>query len=403
MALIKTLAGQFAKIKVLGVGGGGNNAVNYMVSNDTIKGVEFVAINTDSQVLLNSVAPIKIQIGDKLTRGLGAGGDPKIGQKAAEESKEKIKEILTGTDMVFICGGMGGGTCTGAAPVIAQIAKKELGILTIAVITKPFLFEGTRRMTNALEGISQLKDNVDTLVVIPNQKVMEIVNNQATLLEAFKIADSVLNKGTRAISELITIPGLINLDFADIKSVMANAGTALMGVGEAKGEKKAIRAVELAIDSPLVEVDIYGARGILLNITGGPDITMAEIEETAKAITEKAAPDANIIFGATIDPLLKDKIKVTVIATGFDKNKNRIIHQNTVPKPILQASQTTIPTSQTSKTKQTDEDQYNQLTPSATEEINQEEIDKFLKDRDIPQGVDIIDTYDIPSFLRKNK
>ncbi|MBU1130143.1 cell division protein FtsZ [Patescibacteria group bacterium] len=393
MALIKTLAGQFAKIKVLGIGGGGNNAVSHMVSKETIKGVDFVAINTDSQVLLNSTAPIKIQIGDKLTRGLGAGGNPTIGQKAAEESKEKIKEILTGTDMVFICGGMGGGTCTGAAPIIAQIAKKELGILTIAVVTKPFLFEGTRRMTNAIEGISQLKNYVDTLIVIPNQKVMEVVNSQATLLEAFRMADSVLNKGTKAISELITIPGLINLDFADIKSVMVNAGTALMGVGEAKGEKKAIKAVELAIDSPLIEVDIHGARGILLNITGGPDLTMAEIETIAQVITQKAAPDANIIFGATIDPSLKDKIKITVIATGFDKNKNRLIHQSTIPKSTTSTTQTTIPSI---KIPQENEQ-------SSQRGINQEEIDKFLKDKELPKGIDIIDTYDIPSFLRQNK
>ena len=238
MGLIKTLTGQFAKIKVIGVGGGGNNAVNSMIAEDAIKGVDFIAVNTDSQALLNSHAPIKIQIGEKLTKGLGAGGNPQMGQKAAEESKERIKEVLEGTDMVFVTGGMGGGTCTGAAPVIAHIAKKELGILTIGVVTKPFLFEGTRRMTNAEDGISQLRENVDTLIVIPNQKVMEVVNDKATLIEAFKIADSVLSKGTKAIADLITIPGLINLDFADIKTVMSNAGSALMGVGEAEGDPR---------------------------------------------------------------------------------------------------------------------------------------------------------------------
>ena len=223
--------------------------------------------------------------------------------------------------MLFITGGMGGGTCTGAAPVIAEIAKKELGILTIAVVTKPFLFEGTRRMSKADEGLSRLRQHVDTLIIIPNQRVMEVVNSQATLLDAFKIADSVLTKGTKAIADLITTPGLINLDFADIKSIMSNAGSALMGVGEADGPDRAQKAVEAAIDSPLVEVNIDGARGVLINITGGPDLTMAEIEESAKTITAHVAPDANVIFGTSINPELKDKIKVTVIATGFDPSK----------------------------------------------------------------------------------
>ncbi|HEX8923792.1 MAG TPA: cell division protein FtsZ, partial [Patescibacteria group bacterium] len=324
MALIKTLTGQFAKIKVIGVGGGGNNAINSMIAENSINGVDFIAVNTDSQALLNSLASIKIQLGEKLTKGLGAGGNPQVGQEAAQESRERIKEVLEGTDMVFICGGMGGGTCTGAAPVIAEIAKKELGILTIAVVTKPFLFEGTRRMTNAEDGIKVLKDNVDTLIVIPNQRVMEVVNDKVTLLEAFKIADSVLMKGTKAIADLITTPGLINLDFADIKSIMSNAGSALMGVGEADGDNKSVKAVESAIDSPLVEVNIEGARGVLINITGGPDLTMAEIEEAARAITEKVSPDCNIIFGATIDPKSQGKIKISVIATGFDLNRNRV-------------------------------------------------------------------------------
>jgi len=256
MALIKTLSSKFAKIKVVGIGGGGNNAINSMISNERIEGVDFVAINTDSQVLLNYLAPVKVQIGQKLTRGLGAGGNPEIGQKAAEESKDRIKEILQDTDMVFITGGMGGGTCTGAAPIIADIAKNQLGILTIAIVTKPFLFEGTRRMTNALQGISLLKKNVDTLIVIPNQKVLEIVKDKATFQEALKTADSVLSKGTKAISELITTQGLINLDFADVKSIMAEAGTAIMGVGEAEGDDRSLKAVKSAIESPLIEVDI---------------------------------------------------------------------------------------------------------------------------------------------------
>jgi cell division protein FtsZ len=373
MGLIKTLTGQFAKIKVLGVGGGGNNAINSMIAEDNIKGVDFIAVNTDSQALLNSKAPIKIQIGEKLTKGLGAGGDPQVGQLAAEESRERIKEVLEGTDMLFITGGMGGGTCTGAAPIIAEIAKKELGILTIAVVTKPFLFEGTRRMSKAEEGTSRLRQFVDTLIVIPNQKVMEVVNSQATLLEAFKIADSVLNKGTKAIADLITTSGLINLDFADIKSVMSNAGSALMGVGEAEGENKAFKAVEAAIDSPLVEVDIEGARGVLINIIGGPDITMAEIEEAAKTITARVAPDANIIFGASIDESFNDKIKISVIATGFDPSKNFYKKPTLQPKLI-----------------------------NDTQTVN-EDFKEILKNQTIPEGVDIEDEFDIPAFLRKNQ
>lgn len=384
MGLIKTLTGQFAKIKVVGVGGGGNNAINSMISQEEIKGVDFVAINTDSQALLNSLAPIKIQIGEKITKGLGAGGDPNIGQQAAEESRERIKEVLEGTDMLFITGGMGGGTCTGAAPIIAEIAKKELNILTIAVVTKPFLFEGTRRMSKADEGLSRLRQNVDTLIVIPNQRVMEVVNSQATLLEAFKIADSVLTKGTKAIADLITTPGLINLDFADIKSVMSNAGSALMGVGEAEGANKAQEAVEAAIDSPLVEVNIDGARGVLINITGGPDITMAEIEESAKTITSHVAPDANVIFGASINTDLSGKIKVTVIATGFDPNKNSAYSSYKKPlslqKPLLDVNN--------------------------SQNETQKEIDPHLQnlmaDQEVPAGVEIEDEFDIPAFLRKN-
>lgn len=389
MPLIKTLTGQFAKIKVIGVGGGGNNAINSMISEESIQGVEFIAVNTDSQALLNSLADIKIQIGEKLTKGLGAGGNPVMGQEAAKESTERIKEVLEGTDMVFITGGMGGGTCTGAAPIIAQIAKKELNILTIAVVTKPFLFEGTRRMTNAEEGINLLRDNVDTLIVIPNQKVMEVVNDKVTLLEAFKIADSVLNKGTKAIADLITTPGLINLDFADIKSVMSNAGSALMGVGEADGPNKAKKAVLSAIDSPLVDVNIQGARGVLINITGGPDLTMAEIEESARTITEHTAPDANIIFGASIDPNVKDKIKISVIATGFDSSRARIFQTKKIinsPPPADSVSQS-----------QTSDD------IAQSGEVSEKEIKDILGDNEVPAGIDIVDKYDIPAFLRKNK
>jgi len=380
MALIKTLSSQFAKIKVIGIGGGGNNAINSMISDEKIEGVDFVAINTDSQVLLNSLAPVKVQIGQKLTRGLGAGGNPEIGQKAAEESKDKIKEILQDTDMLFITGGMGGGTCTGAAPIIADIAKNQLGILTIAIVTKPFLFEGTRRMTNALQGISLLKKNVDTLIVIPNQKVLEIVKDKATFQEALKTADSVLSRGTKAISELITTPGLINLDFADVKSIMAEAGSALMGVGEAEGENRSIKAIKSAIESPLIEVDIEGARGVLINITGGSDLTIAEIEESAQKITQLAAPDANILFGATVDEKLKGKIKIIVIATGFDDRPKVVQH-------LIQS--------------QTDSSETKTISSSkSTQTVKPTSVDEALKDQYIPEGVDIVDEYDIPSFLK---
>lgn len=389
MGLIKTLTGQFAKIKVIGVGGGGNNAINSMIAEDAIRGVDFIAVNTDSQALLNSKASIKIQIGEKLTKGLGAGGNPQMGQKAAEESKERIKEVLEGTDMVFVTGGMGGGTCTGAAPIIAHIAKKELGILTIGVVTKPFLFEGTRRMTNAEEGISQLRENVDTLIVIPNQKVMEVVNDKATLIEAFKIADSVLSKGTKAIADLITIPGLINLDFADIKTVMSNAGSALMGVGEAEGDGKVQKAIEDAINSPLIEVNIEGARGVLINITGGPDLTMAEIEEAARSITERTAPDANIIFGATIDNNLKNRIKISVIATGFDSNRANLYQHLKKPQPIINSVPVHSPT-----------ENIHSPEPS---QLSDKQINEYLNAKEVPIGIDIIDEYDIPAFLRKNK
>lgn len=388
MGLIKTLSGQFAKIKVLGIGGGGNNAINSMIESDNINGVDFIAINTDSQALLNSLSPIKIQIGEKLTKGLGSGGNPQIGQQAAEESQDRIREILQDTDMVFLTGGMGGGTCTGAAPVIAKIAKKEFNILTIATVTKPFLFEGTRRMSNALEGISQLKDHVDTLIIIPNQKIMEVVNSKATILEAFKIADSVLSRGTKAIADLITRPGLINLDFADIKSVMSNAGSALMGVGEAKGENRAQKAVKRAIDSPLIEADINGARGILLNITGGPDLTMAEIEESAKTITQYAAPDANIIFGTSIESDLKGSIKITLIATGFNPEQS---------SPFTRLTQKPLSKKPIKKT-----------TPAPTQKLlkpikppDRQKIEKLLGNQPIPEGIDIVDELDIPTFLRK--
>ena len=323
MALVRPDINSFAKIKVVGVGGGGNNAVNYMVTNDNIQGVEFIAINTDMQALLASNADIKLQIGEKLTKGLGSGSNPDMGQAAAEESSEKIKNLLIGTDMVFITCGEGGGTGTGAAPVIARIAK-DAGALTVAVVTKPFPFEGARRMVNAEEGVDQLKDSVDTLIVIPNEKLLEVAKKDLPLTEAFKVADSVLAQGVQSISDLITIPGLINVDFADVKAIMTNAGTALMGIGTATGEQRAQKAAEEAINSPLLEVNIEGARGILFNITGSKDLTMGEVNKAANLITSAADPDANIIFGATINEELKDSIKISVIATGFDQSRRRL-------------------------------------------------------------------------------
>lgn len=321
MGLVKPDTNTFAKIKVLGVGGGGNNAINSMISSGKIKGVEFIAVNTDMQALISSNADIKLQIGEKSTKGLGSGSNPEVGQLAAEESHEKIKEVLVGADMVFITAGEGGGTGTGAAPVIARIAKEDVGALTVAVVTKPFLFEGARRRVQAEEGIERLRESVDTLIVIPNQRLMDVAKKDQTLLDAFKMADSVLGQGVQSISDLITIPGLVNVDFADVKSVMTNAGSALMGVGRAAGEKRAIIAANAAISSPLLEISIDGARGILFNIAGSHELTISEINEASSIITQSADPDANIIFGTTIREDLGDDIQISVIAAGFDENK----------------------------------------------------------------------------------
>ena len=296
-----------AKIKVFGVGGGGNNAVNRMID-EKIKGIEFISINTDRQALVTSKAENQIQIGEKLTRGLGAGADPEVGRKAAEESKEQIEELLQDTDMVFVTAGMGGGTGTGAAPVVAQLAKQK-GILTVGVVTKPFGFEGKVRMKNAEAGIEELKANVDTLITIPNDR----------LLEAFSIADNVLKQGIQSISDLIKVPGLINLDFADVTSIMKDKGLAHMGIGNASGENRAIEAAKEAIQSPLLETSIRGAKGVLLNVTGGPSLSLFEANAASNLITESCDPDANIIFGASIREDLEDEIMITVIATGFDE------------------------------------------------------------------------------------
>ncbi len=321
--LIKPDVQRFAKIKVMGLGGGGTNALNSMISLQQIQGVEFVAINTDAQALMNNQAPTKVQIGETLTKGLGSGGNPDVGQQAAEESIQKLEDVLQDADMVFLTAGMGGGTGTGSIPIAAQVAK-SLGALTVAVVTKPFAFEGTRRMVVAEDGIEKLKDKVDALIVIPNQRLLEVVDKNMSLQEAFKLADSVLGQGVQGISDLITMPGLINVDFADVKTIMSNAGSALMGIGVAGGENRAAAAARMAIASPLLEVSIEGAKGVLFNIVGGPDLGMNEVNEAAQVIAQAADPDANIIFGATIKEDQLDQVKVSVIATGFDETRRRL-------------------------------------------------------------------------------
>jgi len=319
-----------AVIKVVGIGGGGTNAVSRMVDAG-LKGVEFVGVNTDSQALQMSDADIKLQIGAQLTRGLGAGADPEIGHGAANESRDEIKEALKGADMVFVTAGEGGGTGTGAAPVIAEIAKQEIGALTVGVVTRPFDFEGSERFRQAADGIERLREQVDTLIVIPNEKLLAIVERRTTILEAFREADDVLRQGVQGITDLITIPGLINLDFADVRTIMQDAGSALMGIGEASGESRATEAAKAAISSPLLEQSVEGATGILLNITGGGDLGLFEVNEAAEIIQSAADSTSNIIFGAVIDNNLGDEVRVTVIATGFDRGRGRPF--GTAPTP----------------------------------------------------------------------
>ncbi|MCD4687416.1 MAG: cell division protein FtsZ [Anaerolineae bacterium] len=319
----------FASIKVVGIGGGGGNAVNRMIE-EGLGGVEFIAINTDGQALLLSKAKTRVRIGEKLTRGLGAGGNPEVGRKAAEESAEELYEVLRGADMVFITGGMGGGTGTGGAPIIAQVAK-ELGALTIGVVTRPFTFEGSRRIQSAEAGIEALKSQVDTLIVIPNDRLLQIVDKKASLQEAFGMADDVLRQGIQGISELITVPGLINLDFADVRAIMSEGGAALMAVGRSSSEDRAREAAEEAISSTLLDVTIDGARGILFNVTGGPSMSLFEVNEAAAIIKETAHPDVNLIFGAVIDENMGDEIRITVIATGFEQS--RVAQRRPVGQP----------------------------------------------------------------------
>jgi cell division protein FtsZ len=307
----------FAKIKVVGVGGGGCNAVERMIS-EGLQGVDFVSINTDAQALLLSNATTRVRIGEKLTRGLGSGGDPDQGRKAAEESQDDLYQVLKGADMVFVTAGMGGGTGTGASSVIAKIAR-EAGALTIGVVTRPFTFEGSRRIQSAEAGIAKLKEHADTLIVIPNDRLLQIVDKRSNLQDAFSVADDVLRQGVQGISELITVPGLINLDFADVRTIMSEGGAALMAVGVGSGEERAREAAEKAISSQLLDITIDGARGILFNVTGGPDMTLFEVNQAAAIIKETAHPDVNLIFGAVIDPDMGENIRITVIATGFER------------------------------------------------------------------------------------
>ena len=335
---------QLAKIKVIGLGGGGGNAINRMVESG-VKGVEFIAANTDLQVLNSSKADVKIQIGATLTDGLGAGGKPEVGKESAVESKKEIEDALSGADMVFITAGMGGGTGTGAAAIVAEIAQ-GLGALTVAIVTKPFSFEGKRRMENALKGIEDLRKHVDTLIVIPNEKLLQVVEKQTRLQDAFDMSDNVLKQGVQGISDLITIPGLVNLDFADVKTIMLDAGIAHIGTGRASGENRAQEAARQAIHSPLLETSIEGAGGVLINVTGGRDLGLLEINEAAELVQKSVDPEANIIFGAVVDETLKDEIVITVIATGFNKgnsyNNFNDMQLDTVVNDVLNKNISTI-------------------------------------------------------------
>lgn len=366
----------FARIKVIGCGGGGSNAVNRMIAGG-VKGVEFITVNTDAQALQLSSAEIKLQIGEKLTRGLGAGANPEIGKKAAEESREMIENALRGADMVFVTAGMGGGTGTGAAPVVAEIAK-ELGALTVGVVTRPFSFEGRKRAMQGELGIAALKEKVDTLIVIPNDRLLEIVDKNTPMLEAFREADNILRQGVQGISDLIAVPGLINLDFADVKTIMTERGSALMGIGIGSGENRAAEAARRAISSPLLETSIEGARGVLMNITGGSNLSLYEVNEAADIVSSAADPDVNMIFGAVINEDLKNEIIVTVIATGFEENQ----------KQSPNVRRTTQPASPTRPV------QSSTVTTSRSKE---EEEEKTLF------SMSNLDNLDIPAFLRNRR
>jgi cell division protein FtsZ len=380
MALVKPDAARIAKIKVVGIGGGGGNAVSSMIDGSDIKGVEFIAVNTDAQVLLANKAPTKLQIGEKLTKGLGVGGNPDMGIQAAEESQEKLKELLIDSDMVFVTAGMGGGTGTGASPAIARMAK-ETGALTVAVVTRPFHFEGTRRSVVADDGIEKLRKEVDTLIVIPNQRLMDVIDRKMTLVEAFKVVDSVLAQAVGGISEIITTPGLVNVDFADVKTIMKDAGSALLGIGTGVGENRAQMAARAAIASPLLDLSIEGATGVLFNVTGGPDLTMFEVDEAARIISGSAEPDANIIFGAVIKNDMTDQVRITVVATGFDEAKSRLAKLSQKIEPQMQGVVSE--------------------KPIAMEETEEQQMQETVQEED--QTDEFGKRFEIPAFLRKIK
>ncbi len=369
----------FARIKVVGIGGGGCNAVNRMID-EGLSGIEFIAVNTDAQALQFSKAKIRVRIGDKSTRGLGAGGDPKIGRAAAEESAEELYEVLKGSDMVFVTAGLGGGTGTGAAPVVAQIAK-EIGALTIGVVTRPFTFEGTHRAKSAELGAAALKEHADTLIVIPNDRLLQIVDKRSGLQDAFRIADDVLRQGIQGISELITVPGLINLDFADVRTIMSEGGAALMAVGQASGEDRAVKAAEQAISNQLLDVTIDGARGILFNVTGGESLKLFEVNQAAAIIKETAHPDVNLIFGAVIDESLGENLRITVIATGFEGNSISAKAENPESRQNVYAKQRPLPT---------------MMDKDEGEEGNERRNEAY----EYPTRINT-DDLDVPAFLRK--
>lgn len=374
---------QVARIKVIGVGGGGNNAVNRMIEGG-VQGVEFIAVNTDAQALNLSKAEIKMQIGAQLTRGLGAGANPEVGRKAVEESRRQLEDVLKGADMVFVTAGMGGGTGTGAAPAIAEISR-ELGALTIGVVTRPFGFEGRKRAANAANGIELMSQAVDTLIIVPNDRLLQIVDKRTPMIEAFREADNVLRQGVQGISDLIAVPGLINLDFADVKTIMSNQGTALMGIGVAKGDGRAVEAAKKAISSPLLETSIDGAQGILMNITGGKDLSLYEVQEAADLVASAADKELNMIFGSIINENFKNEIMITVIATGFVDKRARTIS----------------PTSQA--VKEVQKRSTGQSQPQR-ERSREREHEQFIQEEPVHDnggyGQDSEDSLDIPTFLR---
>ena len=388
-----------ATIKVVGVGGAGNNGVNRMVENG-LKSVEFISVNTDRQQLNVSKANKKIQIGEKLTRGLGAGANPEVGKCSAEESKTEIAEALKGADMVFVTAGMGGGTGTGAAPIVAEVSK-EMGILTVGVVTKPFPFEGKRRMMQAESGIEELRQNVDTLIIIPNEKLLQVVEKQTSIMDAFKMSDDVLRQGVQGISDLITIPGLVNLDFADVKTIMLDAGVAHIGIGRASGEHRAQEAARQAIHSPLLETSIEGAGGVLLNVTGGKDLCLLEISEAADLVQKSVDPDANIIFGAVIDEKLENEIVITVIATGFTKTAFQDLKLDSIVGEALKNATVTQNTQPTSTSAFSDMNTMSGLN-SQSDMNSSSSISSTRTNITSNNEYKMVDL-DIPPFLRRNK